>query len=151
MILNGFICLFIILLRMYPNAKVFKPLSRLASVQSNLISQAQKNQAREKIITVLIMQFTLGIPWVCFDFFAKSFWILGCSIFDSVFSKSNCLALHFYFYYWNSRNCSTTTFPIQKISSLSKTTSHYNIWYLYWSHEYKKCSRAKVWKSLWSR
>lgn len=63
LILNGLVCLLIILLRMYPNAKVFRPLSRLVSVQSNLISKAKKKIAGGEIITVLIMQFNLGLPW----------------------------------------------------------------------------------------
>ncbi|KAI6219231.1 hypothetical protein M3Y95_01117400 [Aphelenchoides besseyi] len=63
LIVNGVISFSIILMRMYPNARVFQPLRRLTSVQSSVISKGQRNNAKDKIIAVLIMQFSLGLPW----------------------------------------------------------------------------------------
>ncbi|KAI6242566.1 hypothetical protein M3Y99_00223400 [Aphelenchoides fujianensis] len=63
LVLNGCACYSVILFRMFPRARVFRPLRRMTSIQTFVMSSGRRRNVRDKVIAVLIMQFSLGIPW----------------------------------------------------------------------------------------
>uniref|UniRef100_A0A1I7ZQL9 G_PROTEIN_RECEP_F2_4 domain-containing protein n=1 Tax=Steinernema glaseri TaxID=37863 RepID=A0A1I7ZQL9_9BILA len=59
LVVCGFICFALIILRLFPNL-----LKRDSSRSSSRAIHRTKNHLKRKIVAILLMQFTLGIPWV---------------------------------------------------------------------------------------
>ncbi|VDD87252.1 unnamed protein product [Enterobius vermicularis] len=68
-VFNGLICFFMIMINLFPHL-----------IRSRTITLThQRSSRRLKIITLILIQFSLGLPWVNFDELFKSLWVKNCN------------------------------------------------------------------------
>ncbi|KAI6226615.1 Mth-2 [Aphelenchoides besseyi] len=64
MILNGSACMVVIIYRLYPNLWLVAPIRRIMRTNSNRLSRGAKRKSAGRLLTLLNIQFTLGLPWI---------------------------------------------------------------------------------------
>lgn len=64
LILNAFICSFIIIVRLFNRLTVFKPVRHLVRRDTIIMSHGTRSSLRSKMLYILSIQFMLGLPWV---------------------------------------------------------------------------------------
>ncbi|KAI6223030.1 Mth-2 [Aphelenchoides fujianensis] len=62
--LNGAVCLLVAIVRMFPKVGGCSPIRRLMRQDTNTLTRGNRQKARDKLLTILNMQFVLGVPWV---------------------------------------------------------------------------------------
>ncbi|KAI6174293.1 Mth-2 [Aphelenchoides besseyi] len=64
MIVNGIACMIVIIYRFYPNLWLVAPIRRIMRTNSNRLSRGAKRKSAGRLLTLLNIQFTLGLPWI---------------------------------------------------------------------------------------
>ena len=80
LVLNGVVCLTIIVARLFPSAQICAPIRRLMRARSTVMTAGSGGTARlgEKCLALINMQIMLGLPWVGWRLQSPSFEV--CSL-----------------------------------------------------------------------